>query len=469
MQPPDSNWFPAACRLVLGLLLLGWPLNGAESGAPAALQVNAERLQERIERMARIGGSPQGVTRLAFTEADLSGRAYVTRLMQEAGLEVRVDDAGNLSGRLTGVSPGLAPIVLGSHIDTVPRAGAYDGVLGVMAAIECVQVLREVGIPVRHPLEVIVFANEEGGLTGSRALAGRINAQALEESSRSGMSIRAGIAALGGNADRISQAIRRPGEVKAYLELHIEQGGSLESEGTDIGIVEGFVGIRWWDVAVTGFANHAGTTPMNARRDALLAASRLVIAVNRAATSLPGRQVATVGRIKAEPGAPNVIPGRVELSLELRDLAKPKLDRVFQEIRRRARLIGKETGTEIEFNEIDIGVEPTLTDPKLQGAIRLVAEALGLSYTLLPSGAAHDAQNMARIAPSALIFVPSVGGISHSPQEYTKPRDVANGANLLLHTLIGLDRQSGPEPGNPFQILPGGFRVQVPSTQFPNP
>lgn len=432
------------CRLTLGLMLLGWPLQGAESGAPAALRVNAERLQERIDHLARIGGSPRGVTRLAFTEADLSGRAYVTRLMQEAGLEVRVDDAGNLSGRLPGGSPGLAPIVLGSHIDTVPLAGAYDGVLGVMAAIECVQVLGENGIRTRHPLEVIVFANEEGGLTGSRALAGRLNAQALEESSRSGMSIRQGIAALGGNADRISRAIRRPGEVKAYLELHIEQGGSLESEGTDIGIVEGFVGIRWWDVTVTGFANHAGTTPMNARQDALLAAARLVIAVNRAATSLPGRQVATVGRITAEPGAPNVIPGRVELSLELRDLAKPKLDRVFQEIRRRARLIGKETNTGIEFNEIDIGVEPTLTDPNLQDIIRKMGEAMGLSYARLPSGAAHDAQNMASIAPSALIFVPSVGGVSHSPREYTRPRDVANGANLLLQTLIRVDRQAGP-------------------------
>ena len=444
MRLRNSNRLHRLCHLLIGLLLLEWPLNGAESGAPAALRVNAERLQERIEQMARIGGSTQGITRLAFTETDLSGRAYVTRLMQEADLEVRVDEAGNLLGRLPGVSPGLTPIVLGSHIDTVPLAGAFDGVLGVMAAIECVQVLGEVGIPVRHPLEVIVFANEEGGLTGSRALAGRINARALEESSRSGMSIRAGIAALGGNADRISRAIRRPGEVKAFLELHIEQGGNLESEGTDIGIVEGFVGIRWWDVTVTGFANHAGTTPMNARRDALLAASRLVIAVNRAATSLPGRQVATVGRIRAEPGAPNVIPGRVELSLELRDLAKPKLDRVFQEIRRRAQLIGKETDTEIEFNEIDIGVEPTLTDPNLQEVIRQTAEALDLSYARLPSGAAHDAQNMAHVAPSALIFVPSVGGISHSPQEYTKPRDVANGANLLLQTLIRLDRQADP-------------------------
>lgn len=444
MRLRNTNRLSRLCHLLIGLLLLGWPLQGAEPETPTDLRVNAQRLQERIDRLARIGRSPQGVTRLAFTEADLNGRAYVTRLMQEAGLEAHIDDAGNLSGRLPGKLPGLAPIVLGSHIDTVPLAGAYDGVLGVMAAIECVQVLGERGIPVRHPLEVIVFANEEGGLTGSRALAGRLNAQALGESSRSGMSIRQGIAALGGNADRISRAIRQPGEVRAYLELHIEQGGSLESDGTDIGIVEGFVGIRWWDVTVTGHANHAGTTPMNARRDALLAAARLVIAVNRAATSLPGRQVATVGRIRAEPGAPNVIPGRVKLSLELRDLAKPKLERVFQEIRRGAQVIEQETGTEIEFNEIDIGVEPTLTDPNLQGAIRLAAEALGLSYARLPSGAAHDAQNMAHIAPSAPIFVPSVGGISHSPQEYTKPRDVANGANLLLQTLIRLDLQADP-------------------------
>lgn len=444
MRPSEINRFPNLCRPALGLLLLAWPLYAAESGDPQALRVNAERLQKRIDRLARIGGSTRGVTRLAFTEADLRGRAYVTRLMQEAGLEVRVDEAGNLSGFLQGGLPALAPIVLGSHTDTVPRGGAYDGVLGVMAAIECVQVLRENGIRTRHPLEFLVFANEEGGLTGSRALSGRLNPQALEESSRSGMSVREGIAALGGNAGRISRAIRRRGEVKAYLELHIEQGGSLESEGTDVGIVEGFVGIRWWDVAVTGSANHAGTTPMNARRDALLAAARLVIAVNRAATSLPGRQVATVGRIAAEPGAPNVIPGRVELSLELRDLEEAKLDRVFQEIQRRARAIEQDTGTGIDFTEIDIGVEPTLTDRNLQEVIRKTAEALDLSHVRMPSGAAHDAQNMAHIAPSGLIFVPSVGGISHSPQEYTKPRDVANGADLLLQTLIRLDRQAAP-------------------------
>ena len=432
------------CWLALLMLLPGISLQGSESRDPSAIRVDGQRIQHRIDQLAQIGRTPDGLTRLAFTEADLRGREYVITLMKEAGLQVRIDAAGNIVGRRQGSQPGWPAIVLGSHIDTVPLAGAYDGALGVMAAIECVQVLGEHGIRTRHPLEVLVFANEEGGLTGSRALAGRLNAQALEESSRSGMSVRQGIAALGGNADRISGVIRRPGEVKAYLELHIEQGGSLESEGTNIGIVEGFVGIRWWDVTVTGFANHAGTTPMNARRDALLAAAKLVIAVNRAATSLPGRQVATVGRIRAEPGAPNVIPGRVELSLELRDLAKPKLDRVFQEIRRRAQLIGKETGTEIEFNEIDIGVEPTLTDPNLQEVIRQTAEVLDLSYARLPSGAAHDAQNMAQIAPSALIFVPSVGGISHSPQEYTKPRDVANGANLLLQTLIRLDRQADP-------------------------
>ena len=444
MRPYHTSRLPNLYRQSLGLLLLAWPLYGAESIEPATLRVNRERLQERIDRLARIGGSPQGVTRLAFTEDDLRGRAYVTRLMQEAGLEVRVDEAGNLSGLLQGGSPALAPIVLGSHIDTVPRAGVYDGVLGVMAAIECVQLLGENGIRTRHPLEVLVFANEEGGLTGSRALSGRLNPRALEESSRSGMSIRQGIAALGGNPDRISGVIRRPGEVKAFLELHIEQGGSLDSEGTDIGIVEGFVGIRWWDVTVTGSANHAGTTPMNARRDALLAAARLVIAVNRAATSLPGRQVATVGRITAEPGAPNVIPGRVELSLELRDLEESKLDRVFQEIQRRAPAIEQDTGTDIDFTEIDIGVEPTLTDPNLQEVIRKTAEALDLSYVRIPSGAAHDAQNMAHIAPSALIFVPSVGGISHSPREFTRPRDVANGANLLLQTLIRLDRRYAP-------------------------
>ncbi len=429
--------------LALLMLLQGLCLQGSESEPTTTIRVNQSRLQGRIARLGQIGRTSKGLTRLAFTEADLRGRGYVAALMKEAGLQVRIDTTGNIVGRRQGLQPGLPAILLGSHIDTVPLAGAYDGVLGVMAAIECVQRLQESRIQTEHPIEVLVFSNEEGGMTGSRALAGRLNAEALQEISRSGKSIRDGIGFIGGNADQISRAVRNPEEVKAYLELHIEQGGILESEGKDIGIVEGFVGIRWWDVTVRGFANHAGTTPMNVRRDALLAAAELVIAVNRAAKNMPGEQVATVGRIGAEPGAPNVIPGRVELSLELRDLSRQKVELLFRKIRQRSSLIEKNSGTTIEFNEIDIGVEPTFTDQKTQVLIRQSAEALGLSYRTMPSGAAHDAQNLAHIAPSALIFVPSAGGISHSPREHTRPRDVANGANLLLQTLIRLDRQAG--------------------------
>ena len=305
---------------------------------------------------------------MAFTEADLRGREYVTRLMREAGLEVRVDDAGNLSGRRQGLAPGSPSIVLGSHIDTVPLAGAYDGVLGVMAAIECVQVLGEHGFRARHPLEVIVFANEEGGLTGSRALAGRLNVDALEESSRSGLSIRQGIAALGGNADRISRAILRPGEVKAYLELHIEQGGSLESEGIDIGIVEGFVGIRWWDVTVTGVANHAGTTPMNARQDALLAAAKLVIGVEpgrhkpaRKAGGHGGAHHGRAGSSQRDSRTGGAEPGAA------RSGRNPSLIRSFEEIRRRAQThwAGDKGRNRVHRNRHRGGADPDR--PKLAG------------------------------------------------------------------------------------------------------
>jgi N-carbamoyl-L-amino-acid hydrolase len=405
------------------------------------LRVNAKRIEQRTLQLSTFGKNPQGgVSRVAFSEADIQGRHYIMSLMREAGLTVRVDAAGNIIGRREGRDSKLPPILFGSHIDSVPGGGNYDGDVGVIGAIECAQVLHENGVVTRHPLEVVVFSDEEGGLIGSRAMIGELTPEALEVVSHSGKAVRQGIRAIGGDPDKLSEAVRRKGEVKAYIELHIEQGGILDSKNIAIGVVEGIVGINWWNVTIEGFANHAGTTPMDRRQDALLAAAHLIIAVNKVVTSVPGRQVGTVGRITAEPGAPNVIPGRVVMSLELRDLSAEKIKSLFERIQEEAKAIEQKTGAKITFTPIDANSIPALTDERLRKIIAESARELGLSYQFMPSGAGHDAQDMARIAPTGMIFVPSVGGISHSPKEYTRPEDMANGANVLLQAILKIDQ-----------------------------
>ena len=377
---------------------------------------------------------------MAFSEEDIRCREYIQSLMRRVGLDVRIDQAGNIIGRREGRDRSLPPILFGSHLDSVPNGGHYDGVIGVLAGIECARVLDENSLITLHPLEVVIFTDEEGGAFGSRAMIGELTAEALEVTSLSGLTISEGMKVLGGDPGNLAKAVRRKGEVKAYLELHIEQGGSLEAEEVDIGVVEGIVGIRHWDVTVEGSPNHAGTTPMDKRQDALLAAAHFILAVNREVTRQPGRQVGTVGRIRADPGAPNVIPGRVILSLELRDLSQEKIEALFERIKEEAEAIEKKTGTRFSFEPVDDASVPALMDEKLQKLIAEASTELGLSCLFMPSGAGHDAQNMARIAPSGMIFVPSAGGISHSPREFSRLEDIVNGANVLLQTILKLDR-----------------------------
>ncbi|HWN07543.1 MAG TPA: Zn-dependent hydrolase [Steroidobacteraceae bacterium] len=411
----------------------------ADDALPSA---DAGRLERRIHELGRFGANPEGgVSRAAFSEVDIAGRAYVKSLMLAAGLEVRVDTAGNIIGRRVGTDPGLPVIMTGSHIDSVPNGGNYDGDVGVLGAIAVAELLRDAGIATRHPLEFVVFTDEEGGTAGSQAMAGRLGASALDIVSHSGLTIRDGIGAVGGDPARLAESRRAPGSVAAFVELHIEQGAILDESDVDIGVVEGIVGIRWWDVSVEGVANHAGTTPMNRRRDALVSAAEFALAVNRIASTTPGTQVATVGRIKAEPGAPNVIPGRVTLSLEIRDLAAEKMESVFRAIESEGNRIAAARGTSLRFAEVELALEPAPTDERLRKLIEAAAESLGLSHRRMPSGAGHDSQEMAHVAPIAMIFVPSKGGVSHAPQEFTTPMDIANGANLLLRTLLAIDRR----------------------------
>jgi len=406
----------------------------------ATLRVDGQRIMDHILALAKFGENPQGgVSRVAYSDADKQGREYVLGLMRAARLDVSIDAAGNLIGRRAGSASGLLPLLIGSHVDSVPEGGNYDGVVGSIGAIEVAQTLAENNFTLRHPLEVVVFQNEEGGLIGSRAMDGELTEKELDLVSRSGKTIREGIKFIGGDVSRLSDVRRKKGDIAAYLELHIEQGGTLDSEKINIGVVEGIVGINWWDVTVEGFANHAGTTAMNNRQDALLAAARFIEAVNRVVTSVPGRQVGTVGRINALPGAPNVIPGKAVLSLELRDLDAAKINMLFEKIKAEAGKIAAESKTKFDFKEINVNI-PAPTDPRIRSLITDAARDLGLTTKSMPSGAGHDAQDMARLGPVGMIFVPSVGGISHSPREFSRPEDIANGANVLLHTLLKLDR-----------------------------
>jgi N-carbamoyl-L-amino-acid hydrolase len=300
--------------------------------------------------------------------------------------------------------------------------------------------MQERGITTRHPLELIIFQNEEGGTVGSRALVGELKAADLELATKSGKTIRNGIAFIGGNPDRLDAVVRKRGDLAAYVELHIEQGGSLHADGIDIGVVEGIVGIGWWDVTIDGFANHAGTTAMNNRRDAMLAFARFTDMVNRVITSEPGRQVGTVGKVLAFPGAPNVIPGRIICSLEIRDLDNARIASFFERIKQEAAHIAAATGTTFAYQSTHDS-KSALTDPRIQQAITRVASDLKLTSRPMPSGAGHDAQHMAQLCPSGMIFIPSIDGISHAPREFSRPTDIGNGANVLLRTLLSLDEQ----------------------------
>jgi N-carbamoyl-L-amino-acid hydrolase len=423
----------------------GFALAGgyARGAAPAQqrplLRVDADRLAVRLADLSQFGRNADGgIDRVAYSDADLAARRWVMEQMRAASLEVRIDAAGNIIGRRAGRDANLPCIMTGSHIDSVPGGGNYDGQVGSMGALEVAACLQENRVVLRHPLEVVIFQNEENGKVGSKAVRGEDPALYLDLGTHSGKTVREGIRFIGGDPDRVRAAERRRGEIHAFLELHIEQGGVLEQSRIAIGIVEGIVGIKRWAITVQGFANHAGTTPMDQRQDALLAAARLIDAANRITRSAPGRQVATVGALRAEPGAPNVIAGRATLTLEMRDLDLATVDGLFAQIRAESDAIARATGTTFEFREI-YKTLPAQTDAGLRGVLADTARALSLSTLSLPSGAGHDAQEIAQLARMGMIFVPSRGGISHSPQEFSSPRQIADGADVLLNAIMTID------------------------------
>ena len=406
------------------------------------IKVNQQRIESRIFQLAKFGKDLLGRGyRVAYTDGDAAARKWFAGLMKNAGLEVSVDAAGNIIGKRKGINPAAKPIAFGSHIDMVPDGGNYDGCVGSVCGLEVMEVLKENNLVTEHPLELIITSDEEGSLLGSKALAGDFKTKGLETVSQSGLTVRKGIKVIGGNPDSLQTIIRKKGDLKAFIELHIEQGGILEKENIQIGVVEGIVGIEDWQITVEGEANHAGTTPMNMRHDALLSAAKLIIAVNEVITNMEGKQVGTVGKIIAQPGAYNVVPGKVILGLEIRDLSSEKIGQLFHAIEKRATSIAASDGTIIAFKNQLLGATPALTNKLIQEKIVASAKACGFTYKYMQSGAGHDSQDMALIAPVGMIFVPSVGGISHSPKEFTKATDMANGANVLLQTILKLDKE----------------------------
>jgi beta-ureidopropionase / N-carbamoyl-L-amino-acid hydrolase len=406
---------------------------------PGNLRINWPRLKSRLDRLAEIGAGENGACcRLALTDEDKAGRDLVVSWMTSLGLEVRVDAIGNIVALRRGLEEG-APVMSGSHIDTVRTGGHYDGNYGVLGALEVIESLNEAGIVTRRPLAVGIFTNEEGArfqpdMLGSLVFAGGLSLrEALDSRAIDG-------ARLGDELARIGYAgPAAPGALKphAFVELHIEQGPVLDAEGVTIGAVEDLQGISWQELLVAGQSNHAGTTPMRLRRDAGYAAAAVAEFVRRLARDMGGAQVGTVGAIELHPNLINVIASRAKLTVDLRNTDEAKLQEAEQRLAEFIAELARAETVEIASRRL-ARFEPVVFDRAVVALVEATAGRLGFSHRRMTSGAGHDAQMMARICPAAMIFVPSVKGISHNPAEHTEPADLEAGANVLLHSLLAL-------------------------------
>ncbi len=410
-------------------------------------RVNADRLAEEIARFGRIGATTDGgVTRLVFSEAEGEAVRLLADLLRAEGLSTRTDGVGNLFGLRRGSAPGLPVLMIGSHLDTVPHGGRFDGALGVIAALEVVRVLGERGIETRHPVEVVCFRGEEAarfglGCLGSAAMAGVLEAdRLLGAGDANGVTGEAALRAAGLSPEGIGQAIRPPAEVAAFVELHIEQGRVLEAGGEQAGIVTDGANYTRLKVTVTGQADHSGTTPMALRRDALLAASEMALAVEEAVGALgEAPSVGTVGVLRVLPCAVNVVPGRVDFEVDVRDVDFDRKARIVGRIRERVEEIARRRRVEAAA-EMPVDGHPVKVSDRIVETIRRAAGDLGLRTRAMTSGAGHDALRLAPVLPAGMIFVPSRDGRSHCPEEHTDLQAVAPGVELLLETVLRLDR-----------------------------
>ena len=409
------------------------------------MQINAARVNERLAYLTRFGTTPDGgVTRYALSTAEKAATEAVAGWMEEAGLKVRRDAVGNLFGRLPGRRPGPA-VLTGSHLDSVPSGGHYDGPAGVLTALEAVQSMQEQGLVPDLPIDAAAFIGEEGsrfphGLMGSAFLTGTFPYDEISQlKDRDGVTLDEALRSCGSDPARARDAAVVPGVYKAYVELHIEQSGMLEARGLPAGIVSGIAGMRQARGIIRGRAEHAGACPMDLRRDPMPAAAEVILEVERAARESSPATRATVGFIKAGPGAANVIPASVELSFDIRDLDGDRRDACVERVRAFFFEACRRRGLSGEF-EVQHTSTPIRCDAAIVQTMTEAAGALGMEAYQLPSGAVHDAANVALICPVGMIFVRSRDGLSHCPQEYTSPADIAAGTRLLAETLWRLAR-----------------------------
>lgn len=404
--------------------------------------INIERLWEHIQELSLIGRTPDnGVTRFSYTSVEYAANQLVKKYMELAGLEVSFDAVGNLIGSKSGTED-LPTILIGSHIDTVPNGGKFDGSLGVLTAIEVLHSFLEQNLTLKHPVKVIAFKDEEGsrfgfGLLGSRAVAGHLTEQDLDKIDAKGISIREAMQEQGYSPDKLQNA--KIEQVKLYLELHIEQGKVLESHNVPVGNVTGIAGPLWIKIKLVGEAEHAGATPMGGRRDPLVAASLIISKIEEFASKYP-EAVATVGSLSLTPGGVNVIPGTVEFTVDIRDTKEEIRDSLENEIKDYTVQICSNRNIEATIEELQ-KVPPVLCSDNIQTVIKESITELGFPAVSLPSGAGHDAMQFSGLFPVGMIFVRSKDGLSHNPKEYSSKEDIKAGAETMFKTLIKLDQK----------------------------
>lgn len=408
--------------------------------------VNKRRLMRDLNAVGRIGiGSHGAVTRLVFSVKELRSRQLLIHLMRQAGLKIHIDAIGNIFGRLDGANPKAPAVLAGSHLDTVIHGGKYDGPVGVIGALEAVRTIRENNIAFRSPLEVVCFVGEESSrfgfsTLGSSLVAGEVRPKDLTNAvDQQGTKLADVLASLGISRRNLSAIKRNPNSVKAYLELHIEQGPILEAKKKRIGLVTAIAAPSRFRVVFTGQADHSGTTPMEMRKDALVASAQLIEYIEKTcrkfSSMAKGRVVGTVGAMRIEPGVINAVPGKADLSVDIRGITARSKDHVATMVKQKASAIARARGIGVAILPIR-EEHPVPLDKRLLRVTKDICDEKGLDYEIMPSGAGHDAMQMAKITPAGMIFVPSTRGISHNPLEWTDPEDICLGAQLLMETMI---------------------------------
>ena len=402
--------------------------------------VSIERLSADLRELGEIGkGEDGGLYRMAFTEADMQGKEWLERKMTEAGLKTSRDGACNVIGRMEGEDPGLALLVIGSHIDTVPCAGVLDGTLGVLSGLECLRALHAAGRKPKRSIELIAFSDEEGrfgGMIGSQSFAGLVTPDLIHNAADlGGVTLSEAMRECGLDAWEALQARRDPAKLGSYLELHIEQGPVLSESNEQVGVVEAITGLFKWSVSLSGEPNHAGTTPMKMRRDAFMGVADFAHELPRIIDENGSeRSRATIGRMELMPGSPNTVPGEARFSLDVRDTDEGMLEELSAAIRKALVAIARRRGLNFTY-EVESWIHPVDCDKDLVDLVEQAASESGVRFRRMESGAAHDAQIIAKVCPVVMIFVPSKDGKSHSPAEWTAYDDIEAGARVMLRSI----------------------------------